>query len=215
MNAEELKSTVYRARLALFNASWSPEKHPRGADGRFGSSPRKVSGAEFRKALQSARDSMPESMRWRVDVHEEAEYDRMGCYVMPGGSTFAVKPNGDIVSVCKNANGGDRGDSIMACAVEHGGNRLDSYEGNHRYYRKCGFEPVSWTKFDPQYAPAGTPAEDVVFYAYTGNKVKFRRDTGEDKAELDDFKGREKAMSYEAASIFRDNFIERQKGQTK
>ena len=212
MNAEELNTTVYRARLALFNASWSPEKHPRGADGRFGKGPRKVGGAEFRKALQSARDSMPESMRWRVDVHDEAEYDSIACYVMPGGSTFAVKPNGDIVSVCKNANGDDMSDEIMACAVARGGDRLDSYEGNHRYYRKCGFEPISWTEYDPQYK---TPPEDVVFYAYTGNKVKFKRKTDEDKIDLEKFKRKTDALSYDAASVFRDNFIKRQKGQTE
>lgn len=62
----------------------------------------------------------------------------------------------------------------MKLATENGVTKLDSYSGNHGFYVKCGFEPVSWCKWDDQYAPDGWNSsrdnrEPIVFYKYTGN----------------------------------------------
>ena len=130
----------------------------------------------------------------------------MQCFVTDGGSVFALNEK-DIVSVCKHK--GDiltRADAMMAQAVEEGGDRLDSYDGNHGFYAKCGFEPVAWTKFDPQYAPDGALPEDIVFYRYTGNKRKLTPD--EAKADVEAFKAQNKPMDYDTACDFRNHMID-------
>lgn len=40
----------------------------------------------------------------------------------------------------------------MAMAVANGGKTLDSYDGNIGFYMKCGFEPISACRFNPNYA---------------------------------------------------------------
>lgn len=146
---------------------------------------KRVSSTQFVPALQSAKDSQPAGDRWRVDSYRTAQdFDAEGIAVhtTEGGSTFAIKPDGDIISVCKNAKT-DRGTNardLMAAAVEAGGTHLDSYAGNFGFYHKCGFEVVARCKFDPQYAPpgwkeAGAKKEDIVFMRYVGvGKVQDR-----------------------------------------
>ena len=139
---------------------------------------RKVSSKAFVPMLQTAKDSQHARDRWRVDSYrtpEDFDSEGISVYSTEGGSTFAIKPDGDIISVCKNANT-DRvtnARDLMAAAVEAGGDHLDSYAGNFGFYHKCGFEVVSRCKFDPQYAPpgwqeAGAKKEDIVFMRYVG-----------------------------------------------
>ncbi|WP_233126286.1 hypothetical protein [Methanobrevibacter sp. 87.7] len=54
-------------------------------------------------------------------------------YVTKKGSTIAIKPNGDIISVCANANNKNKDNSraLMEFAVKKGGTKLDSYDGNY------------------------------------------------------------------------------------
>ena len=95
--------------------------------------------------------------------------------------------NGDIVGVCVGKGDGKggllSGSNLLAYAVKNGGTKLDSYEGNHRFYTKNGFEPVSWCKWDPNYEDGaraqgwspdkGDQREAIVFYRYVGKgKVK-------------------------------------------
>lgn len=139
---------------------------------------RRISSRAFVPALQAAKDTQPEDKRWRVDSYRTPEdFDTEGIAVhsTEGGSTFAIKPDGDIISVCKNAETDRATNSraLMAAAVEAGGTHLDSYAGNFGFYHKCGFEVVSRCKFDPQYAPPGWDAsrdkkEDIVFMRYVG-----------------------------------------------
>lgn len=64
-------------------------------------------------------------------------------------------------------------------AVQNGGNKLDSYSGNHGFYVKCGFEPISWCEWNDEYAPDDwdesiAKREPVIFYKYVGKgKVKY------------------------------------------
>lgn len=64
---------------------------------------------------------------------------------------------------------------------------LDSYEGNHEFYVKCGFEPVSWCKWNGEYAPDDWNKEfgkeDIIFYKYVGVGNVKREHT-----HVDDFK---------------------------
>lgn len=136
-----------------------------------------VSGEQFVSALKKAKASQPADKRWRVDdySHGADDYDGMQAYATENGSTIAITKDGDIVSVATNADAPnkDSGRALMEFAVQNGGTKLDSYEGNHGFYTKMGFEPVSWTPFDEKYAPPGwekgrDAAEAVIFYKYTG-----------------------------------------------
>ena len=98
-------------------------------------------------------------------------------HVTDGGSTIAID-NGDIVAVCKNP-GDIKGSQLLQFAVKNGGNKLDSYDGNHGFYIKNGFEPVSWCKWDQSFAPDGweeanCKAENIIFYKYTGRESEYK-----------------------------------------
>lgn len=135
-----------------------------------------VSSGRFVPALDTAKSTCPPETAWRVDSTRKAkDFDDQGIRtnVTEGGSTFAIKPDGDIISVCKNCNGKDRGTEIIAAAVKAGGTHLDSYDGNYDFYTRCGFEVVSRCKFDEEYAPPGwtkgrDKEEDVLFMKYVG-----------------------------------------------
>lgn len=140
----------------------------------------KTDAKTFASAVASARSNCPEDKRWRVDAHSEKEltedYAGAKFHVTKKGSTVAVTADGDIISVCKNPGDNLSGKDLMKIATENGGVKLDSFSGNHGFYTKCGFEPVSWTPFNEAYAPAGwrkgvDSPEPVVFYKYTGKKV--------------------------------------------
>lgn len=163
---------------------------------------RRVSAEEFHKAISAAVATRPESDRWRVDIHPIEDYKKDQCFVSDGGSVFALAGE-DIVSVCKNRDDkGFSGKGLLEAAVLKGGRKLDSYEGNHAFYARCGFEPVSWTKFNPEYAPDGALPEDIIFYKYTGNKRELDK-AGVNK-DIFDFKRAVEPMEYDAAGAYRD-----------
>ena len=164
-----------------------------------------VTGKEFFNIISKAKDSRPDKDKWRVDVHEASDYEKDKCFATEGGSVFAIAGE-DIISVCKNPD--DRtcsGTMLIEQAVKEGGRKVDSYEGNHAFYAKCGFEPVSWTKFNPEYAAPGTPPEDVIFYIYTGNKRKMTVDESHD--DLEKFKASVSAKNYDEAGKIRDEIL--------
>ena len=139
---------------------------------------KRVSAKEFVPVLQAAKDAQRPEAKWRVDSYrsaEDFEAEGIAVHTTEGGSTFAIKPDGDIISVCKNpvTDKGTNARDLMAAAVEAGGTHLDSYAGNFGFYHKCGFEVVARCKFDPQYAPPGWDAsrddkEDIYFMRYVG-----------------------------------------------
>lgn len=115
---------------------------------------------------------------WRVANIDpksfEEDHPGANCYATPSGSTFAVTKNGDIVAVCKHPYDDKyTGEDLMEMAVCAGGIKLDSYEHNHRFYVKCGFEPVSWCEWNDEFAPNDwnedmDMREDIIFYHYVG-----------------------------------------------
>lgn len=138
---------------------------------------------EFTDAPTSAKTAVekerPEDA-WRVDSPSAEEFDEnhpnAKKYITSGGSTFAVTSDGDIVGVCKKPGDNKRGGDLLKIAVASGGKKLDSYEGNHEFYTRNGFEPVSWCKWDDRFTPPGWKAErdkkeDIIFYKYTGNST--------------------------------------------
>ena len=133
--------------------------------------------------MQAAKEKQDPAAAWRVTAmsQEEFEQEHPGscCHITPGGSVAAVTPDGDIVSVCKAPGDSISGKALLAQAVAAGGVKLDSYEGNHGFYIKCGFEPVSWCKWDDQFAPSGwdesrDSREDIIFYKYTGGSSSYK-----------------------------------------
>ena len=135
-----------------------------------------------------------------------------------------VKPDGDIVAVFKNQNGGPKRalDTAMPMAIEMGGDRLDCYgEGLVRTYENYGFIPVARVEFNPKYANEGwTPDKGtpyIYFMAHNGDsadvvteKIRtYNHATSEELAALPTF-GKE---AYDDAMAYRDNFIAQRKSQ--
>lgn len=91
-----------------------------------------------------------------------------------GGSIVVVKPNGDIVAVCKNDNDTVSGSSLIQQAVANSRKKSDSYVGNHKFYCKNGFEPICWYEFNEEYAPHNWKKEykqeHILFYKYIDKK---------------------------------------------
>lgn len=131
--------------------------------------------AAFARTLENARDEIPESARWRVSAYAPEDYVGSRAYVTPGGSTLAIRPDGDIISVCRRPGDVVRGHELLQQAVDMGGRKLDSYGGNHEFYTRNGFQPVSWCKWDDQYKAEGWregfSREPVVFYQFTGERT--------------------------------------------
>ena len=155
---------------------------PDGAGGGYsstGTSFGEASAQEFSSAVGAAKISIQdESISWRGTEHSaeelEEHYQGAKLHITEGGSTVAVTTDGDIISVCGNKNDSLRGKDLLALAVENGGTKLDAYSGLYGFYRKCGFEPVSWCKFDEQWAPKDwnkkrDDPEPIIFWKYTGN----------------------------------------------
>jgi hypothetical protein len=150
----------------------------------------------FVKKLAEAKKSQDPRKGWRVtglskdeleDWHPDAKL-----HVTDGGSTIAID-KGDIVGVCVGSGDGKggfiSGSMLLDFAVRNGGNKLDSYEGNHVFYTKSGFEPVSWCEWDPTYEDSareqgwdpdkGDKREAIIFYKYVGKgNVKFSGEDG-------------------------------------
>ena len=111
------------------------------------------------------------------DEDADENYQNTTMYVSKNGSTIAIRDNGDIISVCGNNEGEkDSSGGLLAFAVSKGGDRLDSFDGNHCFYRYCGFEPVTRIDFVEDFAPPNwvkgrDKPEPIIFYKYTGFKT--------------------------------------------
>lgn len=149
-----------------------------------------VNAKKFANAIAKSKSKMAEEMRWRVSAYGEDHYTTSKNFVTKNGSTVSVMPDGDIVSVCAS---GDRGKVLMAKAVEEGGIKLDSFDFNFTFYTKQGFEPVSWCKFNEEFAPddwvkGRDKPENIVFFKYTGKKqTLFAKDFYENVKESVDY----------------------------
>lgn len=160
----------------------------------------------FYKTISTAKESNPPETRWRVDVHNETDYDNDKLYITKGGSCVAVEPNGNIISVCKNQSDSNAyGNELIKQAIENGGDRLDAFgEGLYKFYTKNGFEPISYTLFDEEYAPEGwekdrDDKEPVIFYRYTGKRTTLSYDEFINKTNP--------SKDYDAAMKIRDGVI--------
>lgn len=132
----------------------------------------------FHDSITKAKESNAPETRWRVDIHDEADYANDKLFVTKGGSCVAVETSGNIISVCKYKGDKINGRDLIKFAIGKGGDRLDAFGyGLYIFYTKQGFEPVSWTPFNEEYAPNGwnkdrDKPEPVIFYKYTGKVTK-------------------------------------------
>lgn len=177
---EKLNSSLKGAKKEENSLTKAPEKNKIREDGTAEKKPNGFGGAtakEFSSGITEAKKTVEPRIAWRVaePSPEEIKENHGGsvCHRTKGGSTVAVSPDGDIWGVCKNKSDSTHtGRDLIALAVKQGGKKLDSYEGNHGFYVKCGFEPVSWCKWDGNYAPSDWgndfDEEDIVFYRYVG-----------------------------------------------
>jgi hypothetical protein len=132
---------------------------------------------EFAKDILTAKESHPPEDQWRVSSLGESDYTNCKLYTTDGGSTVAVEPDGNIISVCRhNSDPNAYGSDLVKKAVAEGGDRLDAFGPTlYNFYTRNGFEPVSYVNFNERYAPSDwvkgrDEKEPVVFYKYIGKK---------------------------------------------
>lgn len=104
-----------------------------------------------------------------LDTHGEVH--QLYCKFFYPSLLVAISQTGDIISVCRSEGDNIRGTDLLKIAIQNGGVKLDSYDGNHLFYTKNGFEPISWCRWEEEYAPDGWNGEpeNIIFYKYTGN----------------------------------------------
>ena len=173
---------------------------------------------EFKKYLEEAYKSQPKNKSWRVDLNYTPEdYVKSKCkmYVTENGSTIAIKPDGDIISVCANISGmKDSTRALLEFAVKNGGSKFDSYSGNYGVYRYCGFEPRSWCEGVEEFYPDSWKKghktnpekykkEHIIFFEYTGKQSKYVK--AKDFTSNDKYKGKD----YDDAEKMRDKVMKK------
>lgn len=152
------------------------------SDGKHTIKVKEVTPEEFVNNLKTAVNSQNPKDRWRVSIYDVDDYKDCKLYTTKNGSTAAITKDGDIISVCSNNYDGKNHDSIRALleyCVKQGGNKLDSFDANYRIYRHCGFAPVSYCKFDKEFAPEGwkkdrDKEESIIFFKYIGKESKYK-----------------------------------------
>lgn len=158
---------------------------------------------QFAKALKEAKATVDERDRWRVTAYEAEHYINSQLHVTEGAATVAVDETGNIISLCHKSNGRLRGWHLLEKAVRNGGIKLDSFSGNHNFYARNGFKPISWCEFNEEFAPDDWMGkkEDIIFYIYIGEV---------NKLSLAEFKNQVKgSVDYDVAMTIRDNLLKR------
>lgn len=112
------------------------------------------SAQKFESALQSAKKENP----WGAQVYAypREEYKGFRTFLTDDGKAgFALKPDGDIVSVF-STKGGKSARSLLALAVQEGGNKLDNFDTQlTRIYQRAGFREVGREPWNEEYKPEG------------------------------------------------------------
>jgi hypothetical protein len=114
--------------------------------------PNTENATQYADALQASKDAS--KFGASVTVYSPEDYAGMRLFQTPdGGSGFAVKPDGDIVSVYSSGGGNVFG--MLQLAVEQGGTHLDAVDTVlPKIYEMAGFKETKRLPWDDQYAPA-------------------------------------------------------------
>ena len=141
--------------------------------------PNKTSAKRFANAINKAKESHKE-LGASVFAYSPEEYQQMKLFITPDNKAgFAIKADGDIVSVFNHKKSKYRGISptMMLLAVQEGGKKLDAFDVVlPSFYSEAGFKISSRLPWDDAEAPAGWSKKafesfnkgepDVVFMHY-------------------------------------------------
>lgn len=125
----------------------------------------------YEQALTAGRNSDPAN-GWCVTPKsaQQLKDGNVRTFMNDNGTVgVGIAPDGDIVAVFKNKNGGPPKalGTMMPIAIEQGGDRLDCYgEGLAKLYAKYGFEPVARVEFNKTYANEGWTPDKGEPYIY-------------------------------------------------
>lgn len=113
---------------------------------------------EFHKAVSNASLARPDVAE-NVTKYSPEEYSNMKTFLSPDKkSGFAIKPDGELVSVFSAEKGLNRGDTIVKEAIQQGASSLGAFDPYlPKLYEKHGFKEY---KREPNYTPGGP---DVVY----------------------------------------------------
>ena len=117
----------------------------------------------FDAAKKSRRKAM-------LTDYSPQEYKNMKTFLLKGYDIgYAIKNDGDIVSVFNNSSVRNIGKELVQSAIQNGGTKLDHYDGFlSTLYEPSGFKEYQRYKWDDQYAPANWDYEkfgrpDIVY----------------------------------------------------
>lgn len=125
----------------------------------------------YEQALTAGRNSDPAN-GWCVTPKsaQQLKDGNVRTFMNDNGTVgVGIAPDGDIVAVFKNKNGGPPKalDTMMPIAIEQGGDRLDCYgKGLVDVYTRYGFEPVARVEFNKTYANEGWTPDKGEPYIY-------------------------------------------------
>ena len=117
---------------------------------------------QFLRAIQQNKSPL-------VDVKSLQDYRKIATQGRlaiddTGNAGYAVKPDGNLVSVFSNMGGKGLGREAVQDSLQHGATKLDAFESVpqlnsnlRKFYENFGFKVKDRLKFDPKYAPEGLP----------------------------------------------------------
>lgn len=95
--------------------------------------------------------------------YSDDEFSKFKLYLIDGHNAgFALKSDGDIVSVHNNSKLKGLGKFLILNAIKLGGKKLDHFDGFlTNFYSSLGFKPYKILEWDDQYAPLKWKFEEV------------------------------------------------------
>ncbi len=124
----------------------------------------RVTAQSFHDAI--AQGKVHNTMGWCVDVHDVSDYENCICLLTEDGQAgIAITPDGDIISLFSNGNGGGVANKLIPMAIAMGGRKADFYSTDTKYtnnglqnlYARFGAKVVAQTPFNEQMARNENP----------------------------------------------------------
>lgn len=139
---------------------------------------RLASSKEFHEAVEKAKKTNPHGAF--VSQHTIEEYDTMLLFLtLDKTAGIAITKDNNIVSIF---NGGEKRGvlkTLLPLAIQNGGCKLDNFNSKKlsAMYELYGFNPISKTTFNSQFAPDDWNYErdgepDIVFWIHNGDSAE-------------------------------------------
>jgi hypothetical protein len=108
--------------------------------------------------VRQLNENLAEKYKSFVTTYSASQYDEMGakCFISnTGQSGYALKPDGDIISVFSKSGSGE-GKRALISAIVNGGTKLDCFDGFlPEFYSQFGFIETGRLTWDDEYMPSG------------------------------------------------------------